>query len=193
MRTHNHRSRINRNWRFQYASTASYIGFVDLRRRLTWRHYGRRARKGDVIYMVRKLLRMNAEDLNYGKQSFCCRVDAHRDPRKADPLCLATPRNSCATCFTWLPKTPVHPNREAVSPRPCSASTCMSPTMPTYPNWLPSPRPSSSGRTASLPTSKPAPPNRVIKLEARNAYGFRNREHQRLRSRCATTAGSAAS
>jgi len=29
--------------------------------------------------------------------------------------------------------------------------------------------------------------NRVIKLEARKAYGFRNRANQRLRSRCATT------
>jgi transposase len=32
--------------------------------------------------------------------------------------------------------------------------------------------------------------NRVIKLEARNAYGFRNPANQRLRSRCATTRGS---
>ncbi|WP_020547434.1 transposase, partial [Nonomuraea coxensis] len=29
--------------------------------------------------------------------------------------------------------------------------------------------------------------NRVIKLEARCAYGFRNPANQRLRSRCATT------
>ncbi|GAA3816738.1 transposase [Streptomyces phyllanthi] len=29
--------------------------------------------------------------------------------------------------------------------------------------------------------------NRLIKLEARNAFGLRNRENQRLRSRCATT------
>jgi transposase len=29
--------------------------------------------------------------------------------------------------------------------------------------------------------------NRLIKLEARNAFGFRNRTNQRLRSRCATT------
>lgn len=29
--------------------------------------------------------------------------------------------------------------------------------------------------------------NRLIKLEARNAFGFRNRENQHLRSRCATT------
>ncbi|MFG2662071.1 transposase [Streptomyces sp. NPDC048425] len=29
--------------------------------------------------------------------------------------------------------------------------------------------------------------NRLIKREARNAFGFRNRENQRLRSRCATT------
>ncbi|MDT0347605.1 transposase [Streptomyces litchfieldiae] len=29
--------------------------------------------------------------------------------------------------------------------------------------------------------------NRLIKLEARNAFGFRNRESQRLRSRCAST------
>jgi transposase len=32
--------------------------------------------------------------------------------------------------------------------------------------------------------------NRVIKLEARNAYGFRNPTNQRLRSRCATTRAS---
>ncbi|WP_460754286.1 transposase [Nocardiopsis oceani] len=29
--------------------------------------------------------------------------------------------------------------------------------------------------------------NRLIKLEARNAFGFRNRANQSLRSRCATT------
>jgi len=29
--------------------------------------------------------------------------------------------------------------------------------------------------------------NRLIELEAHNAFGFRNREHQRLRSRCAAT------
>jgi transposase len=32
--------------------------------------------------------------------------------------------------------------------------------------------------------------NRVIKLEARQAYGFRNPANQRLRSRCATTRAS---
>ncbi|WP_211212753.1 transposase, partial [Nonomuraea coxensis] len=32
--------------------------------------------------------------------------------------------------------------------------------------------------------------NRVIKLEARCAYGFRNTSNQRLRSRCATTRSS---
>ena len=36
---------------------------ADLRRRLTWRQHGRRARTGDAIYTVRKLLRRNAEDL----------------------------------------------------------------------------------------------------------------------------------
>ena len=29
--------------------------------------------------------------------------------------------------------------------------------------------------------------NRVVKLDARNAYGYRNPENQRLRTRCATT------
>ncbi|MBT2364051.1 transposase [Streptomyces sp. ISL-10] len=29
--------------------------------------------------------------------------------------------------------------------------------------------------------------NRVIKIEARNAFGFRSRANQRLRPRCATT------
>ncbi|WP_103546550.1 ISL3 family transposase, partial [Streptomyces sp. SM1] len=37
---------------------------ADLRRRLTWRQHGRRARKGDSIYTVRKLLRRNREDLD---------------------------------------------------------------------------------------------------------------------------------
>ncbi|MFF7646220.1 transposase [Streptomyces canus] len=36
---------------------------ADLRRRLTWKQHGRRARKGDGIYTVRKLLRRNKEDL----------------------------------------------------------------------------------------------------------------------------------
>ncbi|MEU6603414.1 transposase [Streptomyces flaveolus] len=31
--------------------------------------------------------------------------------------------------------------------------------------------------------------NRVIKLVARNAFGFRNAEEQRLRTRCVTTRG----
>ncbi|WP_205447087.1 transposase [Candidatus Frankia alpina] len=29
--------------------------------------------------------------------------------------------------------------------------------------------------------------NRVVKLDARNAYGYRNPDNQRLRTRCATT------
>lgn len=33
---------------------------ADLRRRLTHKHYGRRARKGDAVYAVRRLLRRNA-------------------------------------------------------------------------------------------------------------------------------------
>ncbi|MGW3635127.1 ISL3 family transposase [Streptomyces sp. NPDC005122] len=36
---------------------------ADLRRRLTWKQHDRRARKGDSIYTVRKLLRRNKEDL----------------------------------------------------------------------------------------------------------------------------------
>ncbi|WP_346173463.1 ISL3 family transposase [Streptomyces cuspidosporus] len=38
--------------------------FADLRRRLTWKQHGRRARKGDGIHTVRKVLRCNKEDLN---------------------------------------------------------------------------------------------------------------------------------
>ena len=40
---------------------------ADLRRRLTWRHHGRRARKGDPVYTVRKLLRRNKEDLTHAQ------------------------------------------------------------------------------------------------------------------------------
>src|SRR5699024_12135731 len=41
-----------------------------LRRRLTWKHYGRRARKGDAVYDVRRLLRRNAEDLSADQRAF---------------------------------------------------------------------------------------------------------------------------
>ncbi|TJZ99790.1 transposase, partial [Actinacidiphila oryziradicis] len=43
---------------------------ADLRRRLTWKQHGRRARKGDAIYTVRRLLRRNEEDLSPAQLTF---------------------------------------------------------------------------------------------------------------------------
>ncbi|HEY5835406.1 transposase [Streptomyces sp.] len=49
--------------------------------------------------------------------------------------------------------------------------------------WPESPR-SSTPATAN---AKSEGANRVIKLVARNAFGFRNADNQRLRTRCITT------
>jgi transposase len=80
------------------------------------------------------------------------------------------------------------------SPPPCTASTPTSPTTPTCPNSLPSPKPLKhwwSGIetyiTTGITNAASEGNNRVIKLEARKAYGFRNRHNQRLRSHCATS------
>jgi transposase len=79
---------------------------ADLRRRLTWRHHGRRARKGDPVYAVRKLLRRNQEDLTadqlatlkaeltgmgtYGKQI----LDAWRAKELLRDLLRLTPKHA---------------------------------------------------------------------------------------------------
>ena len=64
--------------------------------------------------------------------------------------------------------------------------------MLTCQSWSPWPRPSSSGGwgpclLTGITNAVWQGNNRLIKLETRNIFGFRNRVNQCLRSRCATT------
>jgi len=167
---------------------------ADLRRRLTWKQHNRRARKGDPIYTVRKLLRRNKEDLTpeqltlltgeltlmgtYGKQIL---AGWRAKELLRDLLHLASKY------------THVHPDREKISAalHRFHAHIADHAHLPelvtlaeTVEQWW-------DGIHAYVVTgitnAASEGNNRVIKLEARNAFGFRNRTNQRLRSRCATT------
>jgi transposase len=167
---------------------------ADLRRRLTWKQYGRRARKGDAVYTVRKLLRRNKEDLigeqlatlkgeltamgTYGKQIH----DGWQAKELLRDLLRLTPKHAH-----------VVPDQSAVSAaryrfqafcadRPylfelVTLAETVDQWWDGIENYL------KTGITNAASEGN----NRVIKLEARKAYGFRNRASQRLRSHCATT------
>ena len=166
----------------------------DLRRRLTWKHHGRRARKGDPVYAVRKLLRRNQEDLTgeqlavlkseltdmgtYGKQI----LDAWKAKELLRDLLRLTFKHAHAT-----------PDRSAVSAaRYRFQAFCADrPYLPelvtlaeTVDQWWEG---IENYIKTGITNAASEGNNRVIKLEARKAYGFRNRRSQRLRSHCATT------
>lgn len=167
---------------------------ADLRRRLTWKQHGRRARKGDSIYTVRKLLRRNKEDLTqdqltlfktelehmgtYGRQIY---AGWQGKELLRDLLGLAVTR------------THVTPGRSAISAArhrflAHAADHAHLPELltlaETVEQWWDG---IETYLTTGITNAASEGNNRLIKLEARNAFGFRNRANQRLRSRCATT------
>ncbi|MGH3312266.1 MAG: ISL3 family transposase [Streptomyces sp.] len=167
---------------------------ADLRRRLTWKQHGRRARKGDPVYTVRKLLRRNKEDLTpeplallygeltlmgtYGKQIL---AGWKAKELLRDLLHLAAKH------------THIHPAPSAISGalHRFNAHIADHAHLPelvtlaeTVEQWWDGIH---AYITTGITNAASEGNNRVIKLEARNAFGFRNRANQRLRSRCATT------
>ncbi|WP_328467337.1 ISL3 family transposase [Streptomyces sp. NBC_00448] len=167
---------------------------ADLRRRLTWKQHGRRARKGDSIYTVRKILRRNKEDLNheqrqllktelehmgtYGKQIYAAWQSKEL---LRDLLHLAVTRRHV---------TPDHSTISAARHRFFShvADHAHLPELvtlaETVEQWWDG---IETYLTTGITNAASEGNNRLIKLEARNAFGFSNRTNQRLRSRCATT------
>jgi transposase len=167
---------------------------ADLRRRLTWKQHGRRARKGDAVYTVRKLLRRNKEDLTpeqhnlliseltlmgtYGRQIL---AGWQAKELLRDVLHLAAKHSHTA------------PTRSAISAARYRFQThCadhaflpeLATLAETVDQWW-------DGIEAYVLTgitnAASEGNNRVIKLDARCAFGYRNRANQRLRSRSATT------
>ncbi|MFJ7945071.1 transposase [Streptomyces sp. NPDC096354] len=167
---------------------------ADLRRHHTWKQHNRRARKGDPVYTVRKLLRRNKEDLTptqhaliaaeltqmgtYGRQILAGR---RAEEILRDLLHLASKH------------THTTPDRSAISAARDRFNAHLADhahllelrtLAETINHWW-------HGIKAYIVTgitnAASEGNNRLIKLEARKAFGFRNRENPRLRSRCATT------
>ena len=167
---------------------------ADLRRRLTWKHYGRRARKGDAVYTVRRLLRRNKEDLT-AAQLDLIKAELNGMGTFGQQIYQAWQAKELLRDLLRLTFKRAHstPDRAAISAARFrfQAFCADRPHLPelvtlaeTVDQWW-------DGIEAYVITgiSNAASEgnNRVIKLEARKAYGFRNRANQRLRSLCATT------
>ncbi|WAX79072.1 transposase [Streptomyces sp. KMM 9044] len=126
---------------------------ADLRRRLTWKQHGRRARKetastpsANSCAATRKTSPENNSPCSRSSWS----TWAPTAVRSTRP---GRPRNSCVTSSAWPSTAPTSPPTAPRSPQPATASTPTSPTTPTCPNSSPSPKPSISGGTASRHTS----------------------------------------
>ena len=167
---------------------------ADLRRRLTWKQHGRRARKGDSIYTVHKLLRRNKEDLTaeqlallaaeleymgtYGRQIYAA---WQAKELLRDLLALAVSRTHTtpdrSTVSAARHRFLAHVADHAHLPELVTLAETVEHWWDGIETYL----------TTGITNAASEGNNRLIKLEARNAFGFRNRANQRLRSRCATT------
>ncbi|GAB3726202.1 hypothetical protein GCM10027590_31250 [Nocardiopsis nanhaiensis] len=167
---------------------------ADLRRRLTWKQYGRRAHRGDAVYAVRRLLRRNAEELSADQRTFL-QVTLEHMGTYGRQIYAAWQAKELLRDLLGLAvsRTRVSPDRSAISAARYRflshvADHAHLPELrilvQTVEQWW-------DGIEAHLATgitnAASEGNNHLIKLEARNAFGFRNRANQRLRSRCATT------
>jgi transposase len=167
---------------------------ADLRRRLTWKQHGRRARKGDSVYTVRKLLRRNKEDLTE-EQLTLLKVELDHMGTYGRQIYAAWQAKELLRDLLGLAvhRTHVTPDRSVISAarHRFNAHVADHAHLPelvtlaeTVDQWW-------NGIEAYVLTgitnAASEGNNRVIKLDARCAFGYRNRANQRLRSRCATT------
>ncbi|MFK4106441.1 transposase [Streptomyces sp. NPDC019531] len=167
---------------------------ADLRRRLTWKQHSLRARKGDSIITVRKPLRRNKEDLaedqpaileaeleymgTYGRQIYAA---WQAKELLRDLLHLAVSRTHVtpdrSTISAARQRFFAHVADHAHLPELRTLAETIEQWWDGIETYL----------TTGITNAASEGSNRLIKLEARNAFGFRERENQRLRSRCAST------
>jgi transposase len=167
---------------------------ADLRRRLTWKQHGRRARKDDAIYTVRKLLRRNKEDLTPGQHDLLISELTSMGTYGRQILAGWQAKELLRDLLHLAAKhTHTAPGHSAISTaRYRFQAHCadhahlpeLATLAETVDQWW-------DGIEAYVLTgitnAASEGNNRVIKLDARCAFGYRNRANQRLRSRCATT------
>jgi transposase len=162
---------------------------AEVRRRVTTTLRGRRGRRNDPEWDIRNLLRRNREDLS--PKAFAKLWNTLVD--------LGEP--GITILKTWIAKdllrrllalAGTHPDRSVISHRLtkfyawCADAGIaeLERLADTISTWW-------SAIEAFIHTkitnAKSEGYNRVVKLDARNAYGYRNPANQRLRTRCATT------
>jgi transposase len=167
---------------------------ADLRRRATWKQHGRRARKGDPVWEVRKLLRRNAEDLDEGQRDLLVRELTWMGTYGKQILAAWQAKELLRDLLRLTFKhARTLPDRSAISAalHRFNAHVADHAHLPelvtlaeTVESWWDG---IEAYITTGITNSASEGNNRVIKLEARKAYSFRNRANQRLRSHCATT------
>jgi transposase len=165
---------------------------AEVRRRVATGLRGRRGRAKDPEYTVRNLLRRNREDLS--EKAFAKLWNTLVD--------LGEP--GLTILKTWIAKeelrrllalagTATHrADRSVISHRLYRFYTwCADAAIPelerlatTIQTWWPT---IEALLHTKITNAKSEGYNRVVKLDARNAYGYRNPANQRLRTRCATT------
>jgi len=162
---------------------------AEVRRRIATQLRGRRGRKTDPEYTVRNLLRRNREDLS--DTAFAKLWNTLVD--------LDGPGLTILT--TWIAKEELRrllalagtgADRSVISHRLYRFYTwCADAAVPelerlarTIQTWWPA---IEAFLHTKITNAASEGYNRVVKLDARNGYGYRNPENQRLRTRCATT------
>ena len=162
---------------------------AEVRRRIATQLRGRRGRKTDPEYTVRNLLRRNRENLS--DTAFAKLWNTLVD--------LEGPGLTILT--TWIAKEELRrllalagtgADRSVISHRLYRFYTwCADAAVPelerlarTIQTWWPA---IEAFLHTTITNAASEGYNRVVKLDARNAYGYRNPENQRLRTRCATT------
>ena len=166
---------------------------AELRRRCTWAQRGRRGRRGDPEWQVRGLLRRNAEDLTEQQRDTLSRTLTEMGTYGRWILKGWQAKEKLRSLLRLAAKhAHTGPDRHAISHARYEFMTCcLDSRQPelislaqTIEDWW-------DGIEAYILTgitnAASEGNNRLIKLEARNAFGFRNPANQRLRSRCATT------
>jgi transposase len=162
---------------------------AEVRRRIATQLRGRRGRTTDPEYTVRNLLRRNREDLS--DTAFAKLWNTLVD--------LGGP--GLTILKTWIAKEELRrllalagtgADRSVISHRLYRFYTwCADAAVPelerlarTIQTWWPA---IDAFLHTKITNAASEGYNRVVKLDARNAYGYRNPENQRLRTRCATT------
>ncbi|MGP3966041.1 ISL3 family transposase [Nonomuraea sp. 3N208] len=170
----------------QLANTA----LTEIRRRLTVQVRGRRGRKGNREWELRNRLTRSAARM-HGAQ-----LDPMIDDLMALPKRLGAPIlaawNAKEDLLDVLALARTHPDRTVIAGRlfrfydRCAASGLpeLERLASTIETWWPE---ILAFIQTGITNAGSEGTNRVIKTVARDAYGFRNPESQRLRTRCATT------